>query len=129
LPTIYHSRDGKKHSKLQTENLQKKNYFSDWGKKYGNFKIGSGIENRSSINFSPFFQVRFILSSNSPNPVGVSSMVLILKPPPSDGFSYYFVPFLLFPKKRKMVLEQMKVFKKQKRWFWERITSGKPKGG
>ena len=49
--------------------------------------------------------------------------------PPSDGFSYYFVPFLLFPKKREMVLEQMKVFKKQKRWFWERITSGKPKGG
>ena len=32
--------------------------------------------------------------------------------PPSDGFSYYFVPFLLFPKKREMVLEQMKVFKK-----------------
>ena len=50
-------------------------------------------------------------------------------PPPSDGFSYYFVPILLFPKKGEMVLEQMKVFKKQKRWFWERITSGKPKGG
>jgi hypothetical protein len=50
-------------------------------------------------------------------------------PPPSDGFTYYFVPILLFPKKREMVLEQMKVFKKQKRWFWGRITSGKPKGG
>jgi hypothetical protein len=41
-------------------------------------------------------------------------MVLILTPPPSDGFTYYFVPILLFPKKREMVLEQMKVFKKQK---------------
>jgi hypothetical protein len=41
-------------------------------------------------------------------------MVLILTPP-SDGFSYYFVPFLLFPKKREMILEQMKVFKKHKR--------------
>ena len=35
--------------------------------------------------------------------------------PSSDGFSYYFVPILLFPKKREMVLEKMKVFKKQKR--------------
>jgi hypothetical protein len=55
-------------------------------------------------------------------------MVLILTPP-SNGFSYYFVPIFLFPKERELVMEQMKVFKKQKRWFRERITSGKPKGG
>jgi hypothetical protein len=63
-------------------------------------------------------------------PVGVSTMVLIFTlPPPSDGFSYYFVPILLFPKKREIVLEQMEVFKKQERWFWERITCRKPKEG